>query len=75
MPGRASPFCAAPACKQVPCPGGYPQKCPHAHRFPALPAAAGTVLGGITFRNVLVQYDLQNGRAGFAQTDCSALGG
>ena len=40
----------------------------------ATPACAGTLLGGITFRDVLVQYDRGNGRVGFAPAECKALG-
>jgi len=35
---------------------------------------AGTLLGGITFRNVLVVYDKEEGRVGFAETECVKLG-
>ncbi|KAL4450641.1 hypothetical protein ABPG77_000997 [Micractinium sp. CCAP 211/92] len=35
---------------------------------------AGTLLGGITFRNVLVQYDRANGRVGFGPAPCKELG-
>lgn len=35
---------------------------------------AGTLLGGITFRNVLVQYDRANGRVGFGPAQCKELG-
>jgi hypothetical protein len=35
---------------------------------------AGTLLGGITFRNVLVQYDRQNERVGFGRAACKELG-
>lgn len=35
---------------------------------------AGTLLGGITFRNVLVQYDRANGRVGFGSAACKDLG-
>ncbi|KAG7674709.1 putative Aspartic proteinase 39 [Nannochloris sp. 'desiccata'] len=35
---------------------------------------AGTLLGGITFRNVLVQYDRQNERVGFGGAACKELG-
>ena len=35
---------------------------------------AGTLLGGITFRNVLVQYDRANGRVGFGGAACKDLG-
>jgi len=35
---------------------------------------AGTLLGGITFRNVLVVYDREEGRVGFAETECLKLG-
>eukprot|EP00887_Chlorella_sp_A99_P005894 scaffold1.g5894.t1 len=34
----------------------------------------GTLLGGITFRNVLVRYDRANRRVGFAPAACKALG-
>lgn len=34
----------------------------------------GTLLGGITFRNVLVQYDRRNARVGFGQAACGQLG-
>lgn len=34
----------------------------------------GTLLGGITFRNVLVVYDREEGRVGFAETECVKLG-
>ena len=35
---------------------------------------AGTLLGGITFRNVLVQYDRENRRIGFGSAQCKELG-
>ncbi|KAL4433645.1 hypothetical protein ABPG75_000086 [Micractinium tetrahymenae] len=35
---------------------------------------AGTLLGGITFRNVLVQYDRANRRVGFGPAPCKELG-
>lgn len=35
---------------------------------------AGTLLGGITFRNVLVQYDRANSRVGFGPAPCKELG-
>ncbi|GAB4814012.1 hypothetical protein N2152v2_001058 [Parachlorella kessleri] len=35
---------------------------------------SGTILGGIAFRNILVQYDRENWQAGFGPTDCRELG-
>ena len=35
---------------------------------------AGTLLGGITFRNILVNYDRRNRRIGFGQASCKDLG-
>lgn len=35
---------------------------------------AGTLLGGITFRNILVQYDRKNKRIGFGEAKCKQLG-
>ncbi|KAK9808761.1 hypothetical protein WJX72_003142 [[Myrmecia] bisecta] len=35
---------------------------------------SGTLLGGITFRDVLVQYDRRNQRAGFGQAQCQHIG-
>eukprot|EP00890_Picochlorum_soloecismus_P005382 jgi/Picsp_1/5845/NSC_03204-R1_pepsin-type aspartyl protease len=35
---------------------------------------AGTLLGGITFRNILVNYDRRNRRIGFGQASCKELG-
>lgn len=35
---------------------------------------AGVLLGGITFRNVLVQYDLAKKRVGFGEASCKELG-
>lgn len=35
---------------------------------------AGTLLGGITFRNVLVNYDRRNKRIGFGHASCRELG-
>ena len=35
---------------------------------------AGVLLGGITFRNVLVQYDLEKKRVGFGEASCKELG-
>ena len=37
--------------------------------------AAGTLLGGITFRNVLVRYDRANRRVGFGPGAAAAGGG
>ncbi len=36
--------------------------------------AAGTLLGGITFRNVLVRYDRANRHVGFGHASCKDLG-
>ncbi|KAK9808090.1 hypothetical protein WJX73_004596 [Symbiochloris irregularis] len=36
--------------------------------------ASGTLLGGITFRNTLVQYDRRSGRVGFGAAPCQAIG-
>ena len=36
--------------------------------------AAGTLLGGISFRNVLVQYDRRNRRVGMGQAACQDIG-
>ena len=35
---------------------------------------SGTLLGGITFRNILVQYDRKNRRIGFGSAQCKELG-
>lgn len=35
---------------------------------------SGTLLGGITFRNILVQYDRRNQRVGFGTAPCQMLG-
>lgn len=35
---------------------------------------SGTLLGGITFRNVLVQYDVERNRIGFGKASCKELG-
>ena len=36
--------------------------------------ASGTLLGGISFRNILVQYDRRNRRVGFGQASCQEIG-
>ncbi|MEW5312356.1 MAG: hypothetical protein WDW38_003997 [Sanguina aurantia] len=36
--------------------------------------ASGTLIGGITVRNVLVQYDRRNQRVGFTEANCANLG-
>ena len=36
--------------------------------------AAGTLLGGISFRNVLVQYDRRARRVGMGQAACQDIG-
>ena len=40
----------------------------------ALAALVGTLLGGITFRNVLVRYDRAARRVGFSHATCRDLG-
>jgi len=36
--------------------------------------ASGTLLGGISFRNILVQYDRRNRRVGFGPASCQEIG-
>ena len=36
--------------------------------------ASGTLLGGISFRNILVQYDRRNRRVGFGAASCQEIG-
>ncbi|CAK0779405.1 hypothetical protein CVIRNUC_004765 [Coccomyxa viridis] len=36
--------------------------------------ASGTLLGGISFRNILVQYDRRNRRVGFGMASCQEIG-
>lgn len=67
-----------PLVAQVPCCNNFScfardrqlRQAVHRQRVPCLllimpSCVAGTLLGGITFRNVLVQYDRANGRVGF----------
>ena len=36
--------------------------------------ASGTLLGGISFRNILVQYDRRYRRVGFGMASCQEIG-
>lgn len=36
--------------------------------------ASGTLLGGISFRNIMVQYDRRNRRVGFGTASCQEIG-